>query len=237
MKLNSRARLVRATGMFALGLGLALVAGCGGESTQPRAEVKVMGGILIARGMPAGAPYQAGAVVSVNGQVVDDAEVRLNGGPMVYMANPGLPEQTGYVGQVTAAPGDLLTLTATAAGQTVTLQATVPGMVEIQPPAGGLVYADNQDITIAWTPASGAVMTIVTCGGAGSTTPGMWLLAAGTNQRVIPAASTTVPGNRITVIGMSGSGDLPTSMDLREWAGKSGFWVTSQDYIDVMITG
>lgn len=236
MKSNRHVRLARIPGILALGIGLALLPGCGGESTQPRPELKVMGGILIARGLPAGTPYQAGAVVSVNGQAVSDAVVTINGSPLVYMANAELPEQTGYVGQVAGAPGDVLTLTATAAGQTVTLQATVPGMVEIQPPAAGLVYADNEDITISWTPANGAVMTILTCGGAGSTTPGMWLLAADTNQRVIPAASTTVPGNRITVIGMSGSGDLPTTMDLRQWVGKNGFWVTSQDYIDVTIT-
>lgn len=236
MKLERMARLGRVTLMFAIGLGLALTTGCGGEATQPRAEVKVMAGILIARGMPAGAPYQAGAVVSVNGQLVADAAVTINGAPLAYMVNPAAPEQTGYVGQVTASPGDVLTLSATAAGQTVSLQATVPGMVEILPPAS-LVYADNQDIPITWTPASGAVLTVVTCGGANTVTPGMWLMAAGANERIIPAASTAVPGIRITVIGMSGSGDLPTSMDLRSWANKSGFWVTSQDYIDVMITG
>jgi hypothetical protein len=141
--------------MFALGLGLALVAGCGGESTQPRAEVKVMGGILIARGMPAGAPYQAGAVVSVNGQVVTDAEVRINGAPMVYMANPGLPEQTGFVGQVTAAGNHL---SATAADPTVR---SGPRCPRGSSPGRGLVppTTGHHDL---WTPASGAVMTIVT---------------------------------------------------------------------------
>ena len=131
----------------------------------------------------------------------------------------------------------MLTLSVTAAGQTVTLQATVPGMVEIHPPAGGLVYADSQDIPISWVPAAGAVLGIVTCAGASSTTPGMWMVAPGATEYTIPASATTVPGSRISVLGINGSGDLPSTMDLRQWAGKNGFWVTSQDYIDVMITG
>ena len=195
-----------------------------------------MGGILIDRSMPVGTPYQAGAVVSVDGQLVTDAVVSINGAAMTYMENPAAPEMTGYIGQVSGSPGDVLTLSATAADQTISLMATVPGTVEIHPPAGGVVYADDQDIPISWDPASGAALTIITCGSAGSATPGMWLVSASANEHTIPASATTVPGNRISVMGISGSGDLPSSMDLRQWAGKNGFWVTSQDYIDVMVT-
>lgn len=114
------------TGSFAICLGLVLAAGCGNESTQPKPEVKAMGGILIARGMPSGTPYEAGVVVSVDGQVVANAEVRINGVALAHMVNPAKPEETGYVGQVPASRGDVLTLSVTAAGQTVTLQATFP---------------------------------------------------------------------------------------------------------------
>jgi hypothetical protein len=238
MKFDQKAHRGLVTGLLAICLGLVLVAGCGNESsTKPNPEVKAMGGILIARGMPADTPYQAGVVVSVDGQVVTNAEVRINGAALAYMANPAKPEETGYVGQVPASRGDVLTLSVTAAGQTVTLQATVPGIVEIHPLAGGRVYADNQDIPISWVPAAGAVFGMVTCAGAGSTTPGMWMVAPSATAYTIPASATTVPGSRISVLGLSGAGDLPTSMDLRQWAGKNGFWLTSQDYVDVMITG
>jgi hypothetical protein len=237
MKIDHKARHGLTAGMLLICLGLVLAAGCGNESTKPKPEVRAMGGIVLARGMPADTPYQAGVVVSVDGQVVTDAVVRISGAELVYMVNPAKPEQTGYVGQVSAHAGDVLTLSATAAGQTVTLHATVPGMVEIHPLAGGRVYADNQDIPISWVPASGAVFGMVTCGGAGSSTPGMWMVAPNATEYTIPASATTVPGSRISVLGLSGSGDLPTSMDFRQWAGKSGFWLTSQDYVDVMITG
>jgi hypothetical protein len=236
MKLDRKTQRGLVTGVILIGLGWLVVAGCGGESTRPQPEVKVMGGILIARGMPAGAPYQAGAVVSVDGQLVTDAEVRINGAPLTWVENPVNPAQTGYVGLVAASQGDLLTLVATAAGQTVTLQATVPGVLEIHPPAGGLVYADDQDIPISWVPAAGAAITIVTCGGASSATPDMWLVAPTASAHTIPASATTVPGDRISIMGINGSGDLPSTMDLRQWAGKRGFWVTSQDYLDVLIT-
>jgi len=29
---------------------------------------------------------------------------------------------------------------------------------------------------------------------------------------------------------------MPTSMDMRQWTAKNGFWITSQDYVDVQIT-
>lgn len=237
MKFDRMPRRGPVTGLLIVCLSLVLAAGCGDDSsTQPVPDVKVMGGVLIVRGMPAGGPYQAGAVVSVDGEFVTNAEVRLNGAALTYVDNPATPEQTGYVGAVSATPGDPLTLTATAAGQTITLHATVPGMIEVHPPAGGLVYADNQDIPISWEPAAGAVLSIVTCAGAGSTTPGMWMMGPGASEYTIPASATTVPGSRITVLGINGSGDLPSTMDLRQWVDKNGFWVTCQDYIDVMIT-
>ena len=236
MKLDRMAQRGPVTGGLAICLALVVAGGCGSESTQPKPEVKVMGGILIARGMPDSIPFQAGAVVSVDGQIVTDAEVRINGAAMIYVESPARPQETGYVGLVSASRGDVLTLTATAAGQTVTLQATVPGMLEIHPPAGGLVYADNQDIPISWEPASGAALTVISCGSASSATPAMWLVAPSASEHTIPAAATTVPGNRITIMGINGSGDLPTTIDLRQWAGKSGFWVTCQDFVDVMIT-
>jgi hypothetical protein len=236
MKIDHTARRGLAAGVFLSCLGLALSAGCGNESTQPKPEVKAMGGIVLARGMPVGTPYEAGVVVSVNGQIVNDAVVRISGAELAYVINPAKPEATGYVGQVSASPGDVLTLSVTAAGQTVTLQATVPGMVEIHPLAGGMVYADNQNIPISWVPATGAMFGMVTCAGASSTTPGIWMVAPTATEYTIPASATTVPGSRISVLGLSGSGDLPTSMDLRQWAGKNGFWLTSEDYVDVMIT-
>lgn len=235
MKLECKMPRGWITGGLILGLGLLLVAGCGDETTQPRPEVKAMGGILIARGTPAGTPVQAAAVVSVDDVLVTNAEVSMNGQALTYLANPAAPEQTGYVGLVSASQDSVLTLTVTAAGQTVTQQATVPGMVEIQPPAS-LVYPDNQAISLTWVPAAGALLIVVTCGSATSTTPFMSLQAADATGGTIPAEATTVGGNRITVMGINGSGDLPSTMDLRQWAGKSGFWVTCQDYVDVMIT-
>jgi hypothetical protein len=220
-----------------VGLAWLLVAGCGGESTRPQPVVKAMCGILVARGTPAGTPLQAGATVSVDGQLVTDAVVSINGSPLTYMVNTTDPAHTGYIGIVPASQGQTLTLTVTAAGQTVTQQAIVPGVVAIDPPVGGLVYPDSQAISISWQPAAGALLTVVTCGSATSTTPAMWLLAPTANQHTIPASATTVPGNRILIMGMNGSGDLPSTMDLSQWAGKGGFWVTSQDYLDVMITG
>ena len=54
--------------------------------------------------MPA-LPYQAGVVVSVDGQVVTNAEVRINGAELAYVENPAKPEETGYVGAGLGLPG------------------------------------------------------------------------------------------------------------------------------------
>jgi hypothetical protein len=238
MRFDRSLQAGRVLAAFIVGLGLVVIGGCGGgDSTAPTPEVKAMGGIQINRGTPEGTPFQAGVVVSVDGQIVNDAEVLINDAPLTYVSDPAKPEQTGYVGMVTASRGDMLTLTVRAAGQTVTQQATVPGMIELNPPAGGFVYGDAQDIPISWQPSFGSLMTIVTCAGASSATPGMWMVAPGTTSYTVPASATTTPGCRIIVLAISGSGDLPTSMDLRSWAGKSGFWVSCQDYVDVMITG
>jgi len=224
------------TGMLILCLGVLVGAGCSDDSSKPTPELEAMGGILIARGMPAGSPVQAGVVVSVDGQVVTDAVVRINETDLTYVENPAKPEETGYVGIVTAPAGTVFTLSVTAAGQTKTMQATVPGMVEIQSPTAGSVYADNADITVSWVPSTGAAVSIVMCAGSGSAAPGMLMLAGDAASCIVPANYTSPPGDRITVIGLNGSGDLPTSMDLRQWAGKNGFWVTCQDYVDVLVT-
>lgn len=237
MRFDQKAGVARMSAVMAACLGLGFALGCGGESTQPKSEVLAMAGILVARGQPVGSAFQAGAVVSVDGRAVTDALVQINGATLTYQDDPARPEETGYVGQVMASQGDVLTLTVTAAGQTVTHQATVPGMVEIHTPAGGFVYGDDQDIPISWEPAAGSLLTIVACSGATATTPLTWLVAPGLTTRTIPGSATTVPGNRITVMGISGTGDLPSTMDLRQWPGKNGFWVTSQDFIDVRITG
>lgn len=222
-------------GTLVLFTGLMFVSGCGGDSTKPEPEVKAMGGILVARGMPPGTPYQAGVVVTVDGQVVTDAEVSINGANLTYVENPSQPETTGYVGVVQASAGSVLTLSVTAAGQTRTLQATIPGMVAIQAPLRGTIFDDDADIPVSWTPSTGATMSIVTCAGAASTASGMWLLAGNASTYAIPAEATVSPGCRITVLGINGSGDLPTSFDLRGWAGKNGFWVSCQDFVDVLI--
>lgn len=230
----------RFAGLWVAALGMILIAGCGGSDdggTAPEPEVKAMGGIQIAQGTPDGTPYAAAVVVSVDGEIVSDAEVSINGAALSYLSDPAKPEQTGYVGAVTAAQGDVVTLTARAAGKTITLQATVPGMINLNPPVGGLLWGDAQDIPITWQPSAGSMMTIVTCAGATSVTPGMWMVAPGTTSHTVPASATVTPGCRISVMAIAGSGDLPTSMDLRAWGGKSGFWVSTSDYVDVMIAG
>lgn len=224
-------------GAMSLSLGL-LMAGCSQDSsTQPEPEVKAMGGIQITRDQAPGTPYQAGVVVTVDGQIVTDAAVRVNGVDLTYMSLPAQPEASGYVGMVMASAGDRLTLSVTAAGKTITLGATVPGMVEIQSPTPGGVFADGAAIPVSWTASSGATLTVVTCAGATSTTPAMWLLGAEASAHTVPAEATTAPGCRIMVMGVNGSGDLPSSMDLRTWVGKNGFWVSCQDHVDVVIAG
>lgn len=226
----------RIVGMLVLCMGMLLVAGCGDDSTEPTPEVTAMGGILIPYGEPAGTPHQVGVVVTVDGQVVTDAEVQINGTDLMYVDNPQAPETSGYIGMIPASEGDVLTLSFTAAGQSGSHEATVPGMVEIQSPTPGSTYTATEEIPVSWTPSSGAAYTVVTCGGATSNDPGMWMLGKDASSHRIPAEYTTIPGSRITVIAASGSGHLPTSMDMRDWTGKDGFWATCQDFVDVMIT-
>lgn len=214
-----------------------LVAGCGGDAAAPKPKLEAMGGILIARGLPAGTPYQAGVVVTVDNQVVTDAEVSINGTRLQYVNNPAQPEATGYVGLIPVPAGGTLTLSVTAAGQTLTQDATVPGMVEILAPTPGAAFADNADIPVSWTPSAGAALSIVSCSGTSSPTPGVWLLPGSAGAYNVPAGASTTPGSRITVIGLSGTGDIPTSLDLRQWPGMNGFWVSCQDHVDVQITG
>lgn len=223
-------------GMVILCVSTMFVAGCSKDATAPTPEVEAMGGILLARGMPAGTPCQAGVVVTVDGQVVTDAQVQINGVDLVYVDDPQAPETTGYVGMIPISEGDELTLSYTAAGQTGTHQATVPGMVEIQTPTHGSAHADDTDIQVSWTPSTGAVYTVVTCGSEATRSSGMWMVGADASSHTISADYTTAPGNRITVIAAHGSGSLPTSMDLRDWVGKSGFWATCQDFVDVIVT-
>ena len=239
MKFNRRAQGGLAGGVLGMCLGLTLATGCGNESTKPASavpSVQAMAGIQIPRGTAPGTPYQAGAVVTVDGQLVTDAVVQINGAALTYNANPAKPEETGYIGLVSASQGDTLTLSVTAAGQTLTRQTTVPGILAINPPVAGFVYADDQDIPISWVPATGTILTLVACGGQSTPTPALWIMPPGTTQYSVPAAATTVPGNRISVFGINGSGDLPSTTDLSQWVGKNGFWVTCQDTLGVLIT-
>ena len=215
-----------------------LATGCGSNTvTQPQAVVKVMGGILESSAAPVGSQLQAGVVVTVDGQLVTNATVSINSTPLMYVNNQVTPSQTGYVGLINASPGDVLTLTAVAAGQTIVLTATVPGRVKIHTLAGGLSYPRGTDIPISWDAASNSLMNVVTCAAASSMSlGGMWLLSPTTTQYTVPASAATVPGDRISVMAANGSGDMPTSMDMRQWTAKNGFWITSQDYVDVQIT-
>lgn len=212
--------------------------GCGGDdsSTAPDPVVKAMAGIQITSDQVNGVPFPAAVVVSVDGQAVTDAVVKINGADLTYVDTPSRPETTGYLGAVPGSPGDLLTLTVTASGKTVQFQATIPGPVAIQSPETGAAFADAADVPLTWTPAAGASMTVVTCGGAQSTAPGMWLLPPTATAYAVPAAATAAPACRISVRCLNGSGEMPTSIDMRDWVGKSGFWVSSEDNVDVLIT-
>lgn len=76
----------------------------------------------------------------------------------------------------------------------------------------------------------------MTCAGATSTTPGMWMLPGNATTYTIPADATTAPGCCLSVMAVAGSGDLPASMDLRGWAGENGFGVSCRDFVDVLIS-
>jgi hypothetical protein len=222
--------------MMVLCLGIVIATGCNSETTQPKPEVAAMGGILVPNGTPAGTPCQAGVVVTVDGQVVTDAVVQINGIDLVYVDDPEAPETSGYIGMVPVSQGDLLTLSYSAAGESGTHQATVPGMVEIQSPTPGAAFANDDDILLSWTPSTGAVYTVVTCGNEVIEDPGMWMLGKDASSITIPADYTAAPGCRLTVISANGSGSLPVSMDLRDWVGLSGFWASCQDFVDVVVT-
>lgn len=227
---------LRNVSRFALCIAGLALAGCGSDTaTAPRPDVRAMGGAALFNGANPGDPVQIAAIVTVDGAVVTDAAVSVDGVPLTYVVNAN-PALTGYVGGVPATAGDTLTMVVTAAGQTISRSAIVPGMIEMNPPTGGLTYTDAQDIVVDWAPTSGASMTAVTCATTSAVTTGLWMIAPGTTQCTVPAASTSVPGNRISVMAINGSGDFPASTDLRSWTGKNGFWVTTQDYVDVSVT-
>lgn len=109
-------------------------------------------------------------------------------------------------------------------------------MIEIQSPSQGSSFGNDEDIPVSWTPPTGATYTAVTCGSDATVEPGMWMPGKDASSHLVPAASTSQHCSRIMVLVASGSGNLPVSIDMRDWAGMDGFWATCSDHVDVMVT-
>lgn len=222
--------------ILALFTTMTLGTGCGGDTAKPAPVLTAMGAIHLTNSVPAGGPYQAGVVVAVDGQVITDAIVRINDVPLVYHSDPAHPEQAGYSGLLMLQEGQTAVLRVSCAAGEKTLQAVVPGFASILSPTPGSSFPDEQDIEVTWTPAAHAALYIVACAGASTAKPGMWVLLGTTTAQTVAGSYTTPPGSRISLVGMSGQGDLPT-LDLREWVGKNGFWATSEASVDIQVVG
>ena len=214
---------------------LGLIAGCGGEPSRPKPVLHVMGAILVDQNSPTGGPYEVAVVVSLDSEPVTDAVVTMNGTPLLYTADPSVPEHTGYAGLVALADGAEASLSVTCAGQVRSAQATSPGKVQILSPAPGATFADGETIPVSWSALANGSLCIVACGDSTNAMAGTMLLPKTATTCNIPASETHPPGSRISVMSLSGQGALPTP-DLRDWVGQDGFWISSQSWVDVQIT-
>ena len=221
-------------GFWAPAMALTLLAGCGGDSAKPQPKLDVMGAIQMTPTDPAGGPYGAGVVVAVDGKAITDATVSINDVPLVYNNDPAHPDQVGYVGLIPLAEGQVAELKVSCSAGERTLQAVTPGFAQITAPTLGSIYPDSQDVEVTWTPAAHAALCVVTCGGSSTKAPGTWMLAANATTQIVPASFTSPPGNRVSVIALNGQGALP-SLDLRTWVGTSGFWATSEQWVDIQV--
>jgi hypothetical protein len=226
---------MRVPGLLVLAMAVALCAGCGGETSKPVPQLAVMGAIHLVPS-PAEGPYQAGVVVAVDGQVITNAVVHINDSPLVYNSDPAHPDQAGYGGLVSLQEGQTAELTVSCSAGEKTLRVVVPGFAHIVSPVMGATFPDDQDIDVTWTPATHASLSIVACAGASTAKPGTWVLLGNATAQTVPSSYTTPPGSRISVIALSGVGDLP-SLDLRTWVGKNGFWATSEASVDIAVAG
>jgi hypothetical protein len=221
-------------GVLVLAAAAGWIAGCGGESSKPKPVLHALGAILMDRTVPAGGPYAVAVVVSLDNTPVTDATVTVNGTPLVYLADPAEAAHDGYVGVVNLTEGDAVTLSVSCASGDKTAAATTPGLVQVLTPSAGAAFADSAEVPVTWTPAEHALITIVACGDAMNGEAGTWLLQKDADSYAVPASSTNPPGTRVSVMAMNGQGAMPTA-DLRQWVGQDGFWVGSQDWVDVQI--
>ena len=170
----------------------------------------------------------------MDGNLITDATVSINGIPLTYNNDPEHPDQVGYVGLIPLAEGDVAELRVSCSAGERTAQAVTPGFAQFVTPALGSVYQDNDDVLVDWTPGAHAALSAITCGGPTTAIPGMWILPGSATTHTVPASATFPPANRISVISLNGQGDLP-SQDLRTWAGQNGFWATSEESADIQV--
>jgi formylglycine-generating enzyme required for sulfatase activity len=208
---------------------LAMVsAGCGGDDkpTSPSGTLHAMGHV----GVSPDGSTEALVVVMDGGVVVRDATITLNGVP-VPIDEYG--EWFYWTDSLAVSPGDPVTLRVVTPQGSLTQETTVPAFLHISTPSNGAVFADDQEIPVAWNNVPD-VSVVQLNYYEDDVDPFCFAeLPVGSVSYVIPAAKTVLGTNTISVSAMRGAGSRP--LDASRWNGESGFWVSARDEIDVTV--
>lgn len=208
---------------------IATATGCGSDdkATSASGTLAAMGHV----GVSPDGSTEIIVVVAEGGVAVPDAIITVNGVPV-----PLDPYGDGYywTADLAVSPGDPVTLRVATSRNSLTQETSVPAALRISAPSDSAFFLDDQEIPVAWNnvpSVSGVKVNYYE----DDVYPLCFAeLPTGSVSYVIPASKTVLGRNTISVSAMRGTGSA-CPLNVMWWDGRSGFWVSSRDEIDVTV--